>query len=174
MNRVAVMSVALFCAIFPFSTTFAGPHAVSVDDLMRLRWIAEVQVSPDGERVAYVLSQPNIETNQHDAQLYVVPTAGGTPVRMTYNTRIFTVPRPAPHLRGSPDGSALAFIAMVDNLPQVMVMNSKGGEARTITTPKEGTALYEWSPDGKRIAFIASDPPSGDEEKRKKDKTYVM
>jgi dipeptidyl aminopeptidase/acylaminoacyl peptidase len=169
MNRVALVAFTLCCAF----SSLAAPHPVSVDDLMKLRWIADVQISPDGERVAYVVSQPNVETNTHDAQLYVVSTAGGTPVRMNYGTRIFNVPRPAPHLRWSPNGSSLAFVALVNDLPQVVAMSANGGEARTLTTAKEGTTIFEWSPDGQRIAYIAPDPASADEERRKKDKTYV-
>src|SRR5712692_2704550 len=171
MNRR--VGLALLFALALFSAALAAPHPVSVDDLMKLRWIADVQISPDGERVAYVVSQPNVENNTHDAQLYVVPTAGGAPVRMTFGTRIFNVPRPAPHLRWSPNGSSLAFIAMVNDLPQVVSMNANGGEAKTLTTAKEGTGTFEWSPDGQRIAYVTSDPASADEERRKKDKTYV-
>jgi dipeptidyl aminopeptidase/acylaminoacyl peptidase len=174
MNRRAFVGLVLFCALALFSPRLAAPHPVSVDDLMKLRWIADVQISPDGDRVAYVVSQPNVETNTHDAQLYIVPTAGGTPMRLTYGTRIFNVPRPAPHLRWSPNGSSLAFVALVNDLPQVVSMNATGGEARTLTTAKEGTAIFEWSPDGQRIAYIAPDPVPADEERRKKDKTYVM
>jgi Tol biopolymer transport system component len=144
MNRGAFLGLALFCALALSSPGLAKPHPVSVDDLMRLRWIADVQISPDGERVAYVVSQPNVENNTHDATLYIVPTAGGTPVRMNYGTRIFNVPRPAPRLRWSPNGSSLSFIAMVNDLPQVVSMSANGGEARTLTTAKEGTAVYEW------------------------------
>jgi dipeptidyl aminopeptidase/acylaminoacyl peptidase len=174
MNRCAVLGLALVCAFVLCSPAHAAPHPVSVDDLMKLRWIADVQISPDGERVAYVVSQPNVEKDTHDAQLYVVPTAGGTPVRMTYGTRIFNVPRPSPHLRWSPNGSSIAFIAMVNDLPQVVSMTATGGEARTLTTAKEGTASFEWAPDGQRIAYIAPDPAPADEESRKKDKTYVI
>src|SRR5207247_6912169 len=154
MSRVALVALALYCSLASIGSGIAAPHPVSVDDLMKLRYIAEVQISPDGERVAYVVSQPNVENNTHDAQLYIVPTAGGTPVRMTFGTRIFNVPRPAPHLRWSPNGSSLAFVALVNDLPQVVSMNSNGGEARTLTTAKDGTALFEWSPDGQRIAYM--------------------
>src|SRR5258708_2066423 len=171
MRRAAFVGLAVFC--LAASLGVAAPHPVSVDDLMKLRWIAEVQISPDGDRVAYVVSQPNVETDTHDASLYIVPTAGGTPVRMNYATRVFNVPRPSPHVRWSPNGSSLAFIALVSDAPQVVSMSANGGEARTLTTAKEGTATFEWSPDGQRIAYIAPDPPPADEQKRKKDKSYV-
>src|SRR5438309_11072680 len=162
MNRRPFVALALLCGLAFSASGLAAPHPVSVDDLMKLRWIADVQISPDGERVAYVVSQPNVENNTHDAQLYIVPTAGGTPVRMNYGTRIFNQPRPAPHLRWSPDGSSLAFIALVNDLPQVVRLSAGGGEAQTVTTAKEGTASFEWSPDGTAVAYGAPDPVSGD------------
>ena len=69
MNRRAYLGLALFCALAFPSPGLAAPHPVNVDDLMRLRWIADVQISPDGERVAYVVSQPSVENNTHDALL---------------------------------------------------------------------------------------------------------
>jgi Tol biopolymer transport system component len=152
----------------------AAPHPVSVDDLMRLRTISDVRISPDGQRVAYVVSQPNLEKSVHDAVLYTVPTVGGAPLRMTYGTRILNQPVPKPQLRWSPDGRSLGFIAMIDDVPQVVVMSAAGGEPRAVTSTKEGTAVFEWSPDGKRIAYLAPDPPSDDEQKRKKEKSYVI
>ena len=173
MKPGAVLGLVLSCAAAWPGSGWAAPHAVTVDDLMRLRWIADVQISPDGQRVAYVVSQPSVERNAHEAVLYVVPAAGGTPVRMNYGTRIFNQPRPAPHLRWSPDASSLAFIALVNDLPQVVRLGAGGGEAQTVTTAKEGTASFEWSPDGKAVAYVAPDPVSDDEQRRKKDKTYV-
>ncbi len=146
---------------------------VTVDDLMKLRSPMDVQISPDGKRVAYVVSTPSFETDAHEGVLYVMPSTGGTPVRLTYGTRIFNRPIPAARLRWSPDGSLLSFIAYVDGVPQVMAMSTAGGEPWAITSVKEGVTRYEWAPDSKRIAFLAADPTPGEEEQRKKDRTYV-
>src|SRR5271169_5977687 len=93
---------------------------VTVDDLMRLRSISDVRISPDGQRIAYVVCTPSFETAAHEGILYLIPAAGGTPVRLTYGTRIFNRPLPAPWLRWSPDGSSLSFVAYVDGVPQVV------------------------------------------------------
>src|SRR3989442_11074886 len=45
---------------------------VTVDDLMKLRFIADVSISPDGQHVAYVLSAPSIERAEHVAILYLM------------------------------------------------------------------------------------------------------
>ncbi len=147
---------------------------VTVDDLMRLRSVSDVRISPEGKQIAYVVSTPSFETAAHEGVLYRIPVTGGTPLRLTYQTRIFNKPLPSPCLRWSPDGSLLSFVAYVDGVPQVMAMAAAGGEAWALTSVKEGVTRYEWSPDGKEIAFLAPDPPSAEEEKAKKDKSYVI
>ena len=82
----------------------AASRPVTVDDLMRLRAIVDVRISPDGERVAYVVSTPSLPKNEHEAALFVVPSGGGPPTRVGETVRIFNVPVPRPQLRWSPDG----------------------------------------------------------------------
>jgi dipeptidyl aminopeptidase/acylaminoacyl peptidase len=147
---------------------------VTVDDLMGLRSLSQVRISPDGKRVAYVISTPSFEKADHEAVLYVVPSSGDTPVRLTEGTRIFNKPLPAPALRWSPDGSLLSFIGFVNDTPQVMAISPDGGEAYPLTSVEGGITTYEWSPDGKRIAYQAPDPIPAEELQRKKDKTYVI
>ena len=150
----------------------AGP--VTVDDLMKLSSISDVRLSPDGKLVAYVVSTPSLDTAAHEAVLYRVPAAGGSPVRLTYGTRIFNKPLPAPWLRFSPDGSLLSFVAYVGDAPQVMTMAPMGGgEPRAITSIDGGVTRYEWSPDGQQIAFVASDPLTPEDARRMKNKSYV-
>ncbi len=147
---------------------------VTVDDLMKLRFIADVSLSPDGQRVAYVVSTPDIERGEHLPVLYLVPANGGKATRLTYSTRIFNQPLPQPRLRWSPDGSMLSFIGWVGDKPQVLAMSSSGGEFFPLTTAEDGVALYEWSPDGKRIAFVAPDPLAPEILEKKKKKSYVI
>jgi dipeptidyl aminopeptidase/acylaminoacyl peptidase len=154
--------------------TCLNAEQVTVDALMRLRSISDVKISPDGKQIAYVVSTPSLETAGHEAVLYRIPVAGGTPLRLTYRTRIFNKPLPSPWLRWSPDGSLLSFIAYVDDTPQVVAMSSAGGETWPLTTIKGGVARYEWSPNGKEIVFIATDPATPEEERRKKEKSYVI
>ncbi len=165
--------VAAVLAAFP-TILLAAPRPVTVDDLMRLRSIVEVRISPDGERVAYVVSQPSFEKDEHEAALYLVPFSGGEPARLTYGTRIFNRPRPHPRLRWSPDGARLAFLGFAGELPQVFVLDAGGGEARAATSSPQGVSDYVWSPDGARLAYLAPDPPPEEEERRKKEKSFVV
>jgi len=74
----AALRLALFCAAFVTGRSLeAQGRLVTVDDLMRLRSIPDVRISPDGQRVAYVVSQPCVEKDVPEAGLYVVPALGG-------------------------------------------------------------------------------------------------
>src|SRR5437763_16065030 len=64
-------------------------------------------------------------------------------------------------------------------------MSASGGEPFPLTTIKDPASAkhscstcavtrYEWSPDGKRIAFTPPDPESDEEMRRKKEKSYVI
>jgi dipeptidyl aminopeptidase/acylaminoacyl peptidase len=164
---LAVLLTAIFGAMRPVSAQ------VTVDDLMKLKVVSDVRISPNGEQIAYVVSTPTMETASHEGVLYRISSKGGTPQRLTYETRIFNKPIVSPNLRWSPDGTRLSFVAWVEGVPQVVAMAADGGETWQVTSVKGGVARYEVSPDGKYIAFSASDPlPAADEEAQKK-KTYV-
>src|SRR5260221_12275273 len=100
----------------------AGSRPVTVDDLMKLRAIVDVRISPDGERVAYVVSTPSLPKNEHEAALFIVPSAGGTPTRIGEAVRIFKVPGPRPQLRWSPDGSTVSMSWLSGSRPDVIVI----------------------------------------------------
>jgi dipeptidyl aminopeptidase/acylaminoacyl peptidase len=173
-GRIRFLPAALLAAGLPVPLGAAAARPVTVNDLMGLRSISDVRISPDGRQIAYVVSRPSLEKDEHEAVLYLVSASGGAPARLTYGTRLFNKPRPAPHLRWSPDGTRLSFLAFAGEMPQVFALDARGGEARALTSSPQGISDYVWSPDGSRLAYLAPDAPPADEERRRKDKSFVV
>lgn len=154
--------------------TAQGRRPITVDDEMALKAIVDVRVAPGGERVAYVVSTPNLATNEHEPALYVVSARGGPPVQLAGALRILNVPLPAPQLRWSPDGAAVAVLAFAGDRSQAFTVPISDGAPRALTDAPEGVTAFEWSPDGNSVAYLALDAMSAEEARRRQDRSFVM
>jgi dipeptidyl aminopeptidase/acylaminoacyl peptidase len=169
MRQATAAVLTVLCLARP---AFARP--VTIDDLMKVRAISDLRISPRGDRVAYVLSEVSFERNAYEGVIYVVSASGGTPTRLTFATRIFNRPQPLPQLRWSPDSRQIAFLGFAGEVPQVFAISADGGEAHALTSAPLGVQAFEWSPDGKAIAYTAADPPSDEEQRRRKEGSFVI
>jgi dipeptidyl aminopeptidase/acylaminoacyl peptidase len=148
--------------------------ALGVDDLMKLKAVVDVQIAPEGERVAYVVSTPNLDKNEHEPALFIVSSEGGPPRRIGEPVRIFNVPSPRPQLRWAPDGAHVSVLGIAAGRPEVFVIPAAGGEPQQVTKAPEGVLAYEWSPDGNTLAFLTFDPMPRDEERQRAEKSFVI
>jgi dipeptidyl aminopeptidase/acylaminoacyl peptidase len=137
------------------------------EDLTRVLFVTDPQLSPDGRRIAFVVTSLSDERDEYLSNIWVVDAAGGAPRRFTAGPRRDTEPR------WSPDGTRLAFLserAPKDKL-QLYVMPADGGEPTKLTALENGVGGVTWSPDGSRLAFVSpvggQREPESEEEKRK-------
>jgi len=134
------------------------------DDLYAIRWVGECDISPDGSRVAFVVTQMDKETDAYKSAIWVVDAAGGEPKQFTAGAKRDSSPR------WSPDGMWLAFVSeRGEEKPQLAIMPTAGGESRLLTKLPLGAGVPAWSPDGSQIAFSArtGTPPEPDAKKAK-------
>lgn len=138
-------------ALFFASVAFAADtprHPISVEDLLSLARVGDVQISSDGAWVAYSVARPNVAGNTVDSNLWVASTLRDD-VRQLTRTGKDRSPR------FSPDGKRLAFLSRRDGKSQAYVMPLDGGEAMQLSTLGSDVDTLRWSPDGTTLVLTA-------------------
>ncbi|HWY06667.1 MAG TPA: S9 family peptidase, partial [Candidatus Acidoferrales bacterium] len=137
---------------------------LSPENFLELRTVQDPQFSPDGLRVAFVVSEP-LKDEKRIRHIWLYDKRTGTARQFTYSEKSETWPR------WSPDGKKLAFLSnRGGEEQQIYTLSMTGGEAAPVTKGKASVSAFAWSPDSQSIAYIAPDPKSEAEEKKSKDK----
>ncbi len=124
------------------------------EDVYALTSVGDPRISPDGHRVAYVVTRIDEEANAYRSAIWVAPLdRSADPRQLTSGARNDGSPR------WSPDGRWLAFVSNRDGDDEkkahgeLSVLPADGGEPRRLTEGKENVESISWSPDSSRLAF---------------------
>ncbi len=129
----------------------AQKRPMELEDLFRLKRVADPQVSPDGTRVAFTITEVLKDENRTNADIWIAPVDGGAEPR-----RLTQSPKRDAHARWSPDGRWIAFESTRSGEAQIWVIAADGGEARQLTMLATGAGRPVWAPDGKSLAFVSA------------------
>lgn len=170
-----VVVAALFVAPAPRVFAFEGeakpasvltPHRVA-----EIRNVSAAAISPDGKRVAYVLSVPRKPMVDDDGgnftELWIFAFDGGEP-------RAYVAGKvDVSGVQWMPDSKSVAFVQKRadDKAGALYVLPVDGGEARRALASPTGIASYTIAPDGKRVAFTSVDPDA-DAKKKEQEKGF--
>ncbi|WP_370948141.1 hypothetical protein AB5J62_11245 [Amycolatopsis sp. cg5] len=164
--------LAVGLAALSMVSTAGEPRAVGVDDVVQLRRIVETRSSPDGRRVAMVVTEPSVADNTVTSRILVADGGVTRPVTAAIG-RIA-------NLRWSPDGTSLDYLAPLDGADEIWRVPAAGGKPgkpvdfagpaveiggkhepfRLANIPPHRAKIlaFDWSPDGRSLAFTTPRP----------------
>lgn len=150
---------------------------VTPEDLARLRDIGAADssnlsgetplaLSPDGRKLAFVLTRPEPDTNTICRGVFVIEPArpdalriidsGGEPILQDGGYRGLRVVTGMPATirpQWSPDGRRAAYLRREQGVTQVWLADADGTQARQVTFGSGDVTRFAWSNDGSRIVY---------------------
>lgn len=164
--------VLMIACLLPF-VLFAGEQntrAITPEDIVNICEVSDPQISPDGKRVIFVVTEPGDTSKPElprNSDIWIVPADGSKPPR-----KYAFGPKQEAMPLWSPDGNYLAFLSdrKEDKTNQIFLMYTIGGEAEAITEVKAGVNTFKWHADSRTIAFTAPDSLTAEEEEKNKAK----
>jgi dipeptidyl aminopeptidase/acylaminoacyl peptidase len=143
----------------------AATLALTPEEYATMPLVAGPRLSPDGKRVAYVVTRADLTRSVYDSDVWMIDADGANQRQLTRSEANDNEPR------WSPDGKLLAFLSdRTGGRSSIFLADPNGGEPRQLTNENAPVRDYEWSPDGKSIAFLRTDPPTPDDERRTRER----
>ncbi len=128
-------------------------HPMTFEDMMKMRRLGDIAVSPDGKWVLFAATDVDLDKNTKTSHLWIVPASGDNErplmASMVGESRG----------RFSPDGKQIAFLTARDGTQQIWLADFHDGD---IGVPHQLTHIsteadnITWSPDGHHILFTSA------------------
>ena len=132
------------------------PDRFSPLDVFQLEFVADPQISPEGERIVYSRNSFDIMKDRRISRVWIVGFDGSDHRQLIESEGVSQV-------RFSPDGNRLAYVADYEDTSQIFVRHMDTGQTQRLTRVERAPRSLAWSPDGEWIAFsshVPEPPPS--------------
>ena len=135
----------------------------SFEEVLSVKGTGFASIAPDGQYIAYSRTKTDWEENGYDSEIWLVKE-GQEPFQLTR-----TAKGSSSGYVWSPDSKWLLFLANRDGSSQLHAIPIQGGEAHKVAHIDGNIGQFDWSPDGKQIAFIMS-PKEDKQDKARKER----
>lgn len=143
MRFIRITGLAATFVLGAAATAAAARNPLRFEELAKVARIGGFAVSPDGGWIAYAVGTPVVSENLTHSAIWIVPSRGGEPRRLTAGDKRDSDPA------FSPDGRRVAFLSNRDSSSQIWTVDLAGGEPAKATSFPTEVNGFRWSPDGK-------------------------
>ena len=160
MKKSFILLGALCVSLFAFGQI---KRPLQPNDLYKIQYLSDPNVSPDNKWVAYSLSKIDSAGDKRISHLWMKSLVNDESLQITHDSI------PSSNPRWSPDGKYLAFLSSRESKKgsQVWLLDRRGGEARKLTDVKGDLSDFYWSPDAKSMVLVIQDPENKGKEEPK-------
>ena len=152
-RRNSTLTALALIAALLWTDDVAGQQARSIqaNDLYRLQTASNVAFSPDGQRVAFLVTQVDSTENAYYSHIWIADLKRETARPYTHGAVRDRNPV------WSPDGTQIAFVSNREgDTAQIYLLPMAGGEPHAVTDLETGASGPMWSSDGRKLLFTSS------------------
>jgi dipeptidyl aminopeptidase/acylaminoacyl peptidase len=117
------------------------------EDIFKLEYADDVQISPDGSKIVYVRASNDIMTDSTRYSLWLIEVKTGQHLPLFADKFNYSQPR------WSADGSQLAFISDMSGTRQIHLHWLAQNKTAQLSNLQQSPSNLSWSPDSKHLAF---------------------
>jgi dipeptidyl aminopeptidase/acylaminoacyl peptidase len=158
-NSCSALLLVVVATIALSATSAKGqPTGLRSADLVRMRSVGEVALSPDATRVAYTIESRDRPGRPH-SQIWVMDISSGKTWRLAGEKDLTS------DAVWSPNGEWIAYVGTDKDHGELRIAHADGSAARALAPVTGTNNLFAelgtdvtWSPDSKRIAFVSATP----------------
>ncbi len=128
------------------------PRPMVPEDIYALRQITALEISPDGNTLAYTIMRADKKEDAFRYELWLLGADGQEARRVCRAADDCTDPK------FSPDGKRLAYRSDAGGQTQLWIARVGRGRGRAITDSEEPIGDFDWAPDGSKLVFAKTTP----------------
>jgi dipeptidyl aminopeptidase/acylaminoacyl peptidase len=152
-SRAAIVACAFVGAI-PGIRAQDTSRALTIADMRRFADVSDPRMSRDGEWIVYTVSTVDSAHDRSNGDIWLARWDGSRVTRLTWGSD----DEHSPQFAG--DTRAISFLSARGDekeSDQLWLLPPDGGEARKLTSIRDGIDDYAWSRDGKRVVLALRD-----------------